>query len=81
MRALINELSLGIKRIHMSTDASAARAMSQRTSVPTRAKQMIVRFLYLQQLIGTKHIRSEILTKHVKRDVHERLRSRFLFAF
>ena len=84
---LINQLGMGIKRIHLSTDASAAKAMSQRTSVPTRAKHMSVRFLYLQHLVRTKDIipmkisthgnRSDIVTKHVNRDVLERLRLGF----
>ena len=56
VRALINELGLGIKRIHLSVDASAANAMSERTSVPTRAKHMSVSFLYLQQLVRTKDV-------------------------
>ena len=88
VRTLMNELGLQVKRIYMSTDASAATAMSQRTFAPRRAKHTSVRFLFLQQLVRNKDIipmmistneRSGILTKHVKHDVLERLSGFCLF--
>ena len=53
----------GIRRIHISTDASVAKPMSQRTSVPTRAKHMGVRIPCLQQLGRNK-------SHHPNEDLH-----------
>ena len=55
VRALSNELGLGVKHIYISTNWSAAKAMSPRFSVPTRANRTSVRILFFQQLVRNRH--------------------------
>ncbi len=39
------------------TDASAAKAMAERTGLPTRAKRIEIRYLHVQQLIRSGRIK------------------------
>ena len=72
---------LGISSHHVPpcilTDASAAKAMAERTGLPTRAKRIEIRYLHVQQLnrsgriklvkIGAKVNIANLLTKFVER--------------
>ena len=82
--ALAEEIGLEHAGVDLNTDASAAKAMAERTSIPTRVKHMQIRFLFLQQLVREKKLRlnkvpgernrSDVMTKAVKADILERLR-------
>ena len=84
MSALAAELGISIANKFLHLDASAAKAMAERTSIPNRVKHMAIRFLFLQQMVKEKQIvlrkvpgeknRADLMTKPVTRSVLEKLR-------
>ena len=84
MSALAAELDISITNKFLHLDASAAKAMTERTSIPNRVKHMAIRFLFLQQMVKEKQIvlrkvpgeknRADLMTKPVTRGVLEQLR-------
>ena len=84
VQSLLAEMGFVTKEVLMKVDASAAKAMAERSSMPTRVKHMQIRFLHLQQLVASKRVRvlkvpgeknrADLLTKPVTTDVLTRLR-------
>ena len=82
--ALAKELGIAVGSNQLHLDASAAKAMAERTSIPNRVKHMAIRFLFLQQMVKEKQImlrkvpgeknRADLMTKPVTRGVLEKLR-------
>ena len=56
VQALAREMGLHCGDLVMMTDASAAKAIAERSSMPTRVKHMAIRYLFLQQLVREKRI-------------------------
>ena len=84
MAALAKELGIAVDSNQLHLDASTAKEMAERTSIPNRVKYMAIRFLFLQQMVKEKAIflnkvtgeknRVYLLTKPVTRSVLEKLR-------
>ena len=87
-QTLLSELGHQADEVTMLVDASAAKAMAERSSMPTRVKHMQIRFLFLQNLVADKRIhvkktpgeknRADLLTKAVVSETLSRLRSQLV---
>ena len=84
VEALALEMGMQVGGVVLLTDASAAKAMAEKSSIPNRVKHMMIRYLFLQQLVrerrialqkvGTEENRADLMTKAVTAPILEKLR-------
>ena len=84
VEALALEMGMQVGGVVLLTDASAAKAMAEKSSIPNRVKHMMIRYLFLQQLlrerrialqkVGTEDNRADLMTKAVTAPILEKLR-------
>ena len=87
VEALALEMGMQVGGVVLLTDASVAKAMAEKSSIPNRVKHMMIRYLFLQQLlrerrialqkVGTEDNRADLMTKAVTAPILEKLPRQF----